>query len=74
MVTGVEFSAFKISSVVRMQMVINYLIFTWKVIFDLLRTFNDIKNHFYSMLRKGLRRINKFLKKHKIQYKYASIR
>ena len=41
---------------------INSKAFNWQVIYIILfRTDNSIKNHFYSTLRKSLRRINKLL-------------
>jgi hypothetical protein len=51
------------------QMGLNFTIFGWKVIKALFRSENDIKNQFYSILRRGLRQINQFIRKQLKRYK-----
>ena len=39
----------------------NRLQIRWKVLYNSYRSDNSVKNHFYSMLRKSLRKINKVI-------------
>ena len=42
-------------------MEVNFKVFAWKVQHQPFRTDNDIKNKFYSTLRRSLRRLNKLI-------------
>ena len=51
------------------QMGLNIPIFGWQVSVPLNRSENDIKNQFYSILRRGLRQINQFIRKQLKRFK-----
>ena len=52
---------------------LNFTIFGWKVNKALFRSENDIKNQFYSILRRGLRQINQFIRKQLKRFKQLQI-
>ena len=52
---------------------LNFTIFGWKVKITLFRSENDIKNQFYSVLRRGLRQINQFIRKQLKRFKQLQI-
>jgi len=51
------------------QMGLNFQICGWQVNILLNRSENDIKNQFYSILRRGLRQINQFIRKQLKRFK-----
>lgn len=55
------------------QMGLNIPIFGWQVSVPLNRSENDIKNQFYSILRRGLRQINQFIRKQLKRFKQLQI-